>query len=432
MAPLPVPPKRKDAMDSTTINRILKISESFQMPNILMSILTDVELREKVLQAFVDEGEALDHDWFTQYFEEDHSNKSKMAQDFTPCAVADILADVVGEGAIVADVCSGTGGLSISFWNHYKEKQPTFYCFEYSERAIPLLLLNLSIRNIKAYVWRTNILTGEVFEKYEVIPTDHFSTIAKGDFENLPLADVAISNPPYSQKYDSKYDKNFPGYEGLISSNFGDFAFVAFALNKIKTDGKAGFILPHGVLFRSNKERLFRKCLIDRNSVKTIIGLPEKLFLNTGIPTMIMQLEKSSMDSTTLIIDASNQFTKGGKINLIEHQHVEKICQTAKARQSIKGFSQVVDRSEIIENDYNLNIPRYIDNFVREELQPFTEILDNLSDLDEQIRKAEYKFFDTLSELVGWNQDELKKIKKIKKLKKTTQTEGQMDWSDFL
>ena len=143
-------------MNARQINEILGINESFKLPERLMGILlTDPE---KMFDEFMAIGEPLDHDWFTEYFEEEHSNKTKMAQDFTPKEVCELLSHVTGKAETIADICAGTGGLTIGMW--VKNPEAIFVCYEYSERAIPILCFNLAIRNIPAFVKRCDILTG--------------------------------------------------------------------------------------------------------------------------------------------------------------------------------------------------------------------------------------------------------------------------------
>lgn len=384
-------------MKSDDINRIIGIKESFQLPGALMGIL----LENPVLyfEKFLELGEPLDHDWFTEYFEEEHSNKSKMAQDFTPSEVCDLLAGIVGNAGIVADVCAGTGGLAIGMWNHNRESQ--FVCYELSERAIPLLLFNLAIRNIDALVYRCNILTGETFEIYQVTPSFRFAKIEQ--LVEIPpvKVDAVVSNPPYSMKYDPKKDDRFPEYAGMLPSNFADYVFVAFALSVMKNSGTAVFILPHGVLFRANKEKAFRRMLVESDALTAVIGLPDRLFLNTGIPVCIIELQKDGALDGVFFIDASKDFEKLGKQNKLRQEDILKILAARSERKNIDHFAYLADKNELEANDFNLNIPRYVDTFAPEPLPDVVDTIKELGRLEKELIKTEKLLLKMTAKLYG-------------------------------
>ena len=384
-------------MHAATINRIVGINESYKLPGALMSALLGDPVA--MMDQFMMIGEPLEHDWFTGYFEEEHANKSKMAQDFTPPEVCDLLAHVVGLGDVVGDVCAGTGGLTIGMWS--KNKDATFLCYEYSERALPLLLFNLAVRNIDAYVCRCNLLTGEEFEYYKTTRGSKYSRVeAVGEMPDLKC-DLVVSNPPYSQKYDPKSDQRFPEYKDMLPSNFADFVFVAFGLTLLKGGGKAGFILPHGVLFRSNKEGAFRKMLVESGTLRSIIGLPDKLFINTDIPTCILEMQTRRAPSGILIIDAKDEAQKAGKKNIITGEHLRKICEAYDARTEAEGFAHVAPVQEVAGNQFNLNIPRYVDSFVHEPLPDFVEVMENLGQLEKDIVAEELRLLEMVRQLYG-------------------------------
>lgn len=397
-------------MNKERINSILDISESYQLPDKLMSILFDRIKSEAMFEQFMSIGESLDHDWFTEYFEEEHSNKSKMAQDFTPKEVCEILNVVSGHADVIADVCSGTGGLSISAWN--RNKGARFICYELSGRAVPLLLFNLAIRNITAKICKTNLLTGEVYECYQTVKGETFAIVEIIDVWEDEQVDVVISNPPYSQKYNPKSDDRFPKLKEMLPSNFADFVFVAFALRLLNDTGKAVFILPHGVLFRANKERLFRKMLIDDGIIKSVIGLPDKLFINTDIPTCIIELKRDGIQSGILFVDAKEECEKVGKKNVIRDDHFKKITSAYNMRANIDRFAYVATLSEIIENDYNLNIPRYVDTFIPEPLPDPIELLEDLATLEVEATRAKKKLVEMMKGVYGTTPEADKTLKR--------------------
>lgn len=361
--------------------------------------------------------ESLDHDWFTEYFEEEHANKSKMAQDFTPSELGRLVASFIGKANKIADVCAGTGGLTISMWVQNPDSE--YICYEYSERAIPLLLLNLSIRNINATVIRCDVLTGEEFEAYKVIPCKKYGKVETISCPPVEKVGAVISNPPYSLKYKPESNSRFFEYRNMLPTNFADYVFVAFALTILEAGGRAGFILPHGVLFRSNKEGMFRTMLCKNGFVKSVVGLPDKLFLNTGIPVCVLVLQNnpSKLDGI-LFIDAKNECSKYGRVNKIESRNFEKILAAYRLRENIEKFSHLASLSEIERNDYNLNIPRYVNTFEREELPDPLDGLREIAEINKDIYKTEAVLFEMFSELYS-AQGEENSLEECKKMMHT-------------
>ena len=389
-------------MQAKEINKILNINESFKMPEKLLSILLSDDV-DKYFRRFIDLGESLDHDWFTAYFEEEHSNKTKMAQDFTPAAVCDLLAKIIGDAHLVADVCAGTGGLSIGVWN--KDHNTDFICYEYSERAIPLLLFNMAIRNINATVIRCDVLTGEEFEYYKITAGDEFGKVEKVETWTPVQVDAVVCNPPYSMKYDPKADTRFPELKDILPTNYADYVFAAFALSILKDGGKAGFILPHGVLFRASKEQKMRQHLIDNGSIRTVIGLPGKLFLNTQIPTLIMELQRGRSEKDILFIDASKKCEAQRTINIMKPDDVVDVFEAYKKRESKERFATLVTYEDIVDNDYNLNIPRYVYTIEPEPPVDIVETLKELAQAEMRLENAKLDVLDMFPQLYGTTLD---------------------------
>lgn len=176
--------------------------------------------------------------------------------------------------------------------------------------------------------------------------------------------DAVVSNPPYSQSWDSTDKENDPRYNryGLAPKSKADYAFLLHDLYHVKHNGIMTIVLPHGVLFRGGEEANIRKNLIEYNNIYAIIGLPPNIFFGTGIPTIIMVLRQKRIESDVLIIDASKGFIKKGKNNILQASDIKKIADTVKNFESIDKFSRVVSKEEIRQNEYNLNIPRYVDS----------------------------------------------------------------------
>ena len=184
-----------------------------------------------------------------------------------------------------------------------------------------------------------------------------------GTYDPL-YVDAVVSNPPYSIAWnpaDKETDPRYSSY-GLAPRGKADYAFLLHDLYHLKPDGIMNIVLPHGVLFRGGEEGEIRRNLIEKNKIDAIIGLPANIFYGTGIPTIIMVLKQKRDNSDVLIIDASKGFIKEEKNNKLRASDIKKIVDVISKRENVDKFSRVVSRNEIRENDYNLNIPRYVDS----------------------------------------------------------------------
>lgn len=264
----------------------------------------------------------------------------------------------------IYDPTSGSGSLLInigqSVAKHINDKNRIkYYAQELKENTYNLTRMNLVMRGILP----DNIVTrcGDTLE-------DDWPYFDDNDKENtyeaLTNLDAVVSNPPYSQKWDptgKKSDPRFNGY-GLAPKTKADYAFLLHDLYHLRAGGIMTIVLPHGVLFRGGDEALIRKNLIENNNIDAIIGLPANIFFGTGIPTIIMVLKKNRSNDDILIIDASKGFVKEGKNNKLRARDIKKIVDCYESRADIEKFSRKISRDEIRNNDYNLNIPRYVDS----------------------------------------------------------------------
>lgn len=182
-----------------------------------------------------------------------------------------------------------------------------------------------------------------------------------GGQKPLPV-DAVVSNPPYSAHWDSashKLDERFRNY-GFAPDTKADYAFVLHCLYHLRKDGVMAIVLPHGVLFRGGTEEEIRKNLINNHNIETIIGFPGQMFFATGIPVIVMILSKEREADDILFIDASQSYEKGKKQNVLRHSDVQRIFDAVQKREDIPYFSRLVTMEEIVKNDWNLNIPRYV------------------------------------------------------------------------
>jgi type I restriction enzyme M protein len=184
-----------------------------------------------------------------------------------------------------------------------------------------------------------------------------------GTYDPL-YVDSVVSNPPYSQKWDRTDKESDPRYAdfGLAPKSKADYAFLLHDLYHVKPNGIMTIVLPHGVLFRGGEEAEIRKNLIEKNHVDAIIGLPANIFFGTGIPTIVMVLKQNRENTDVLIVDASKGYIKDGNKNKLQVSDIKKIVDTVIHRENIEKYSRKVNLEEIRENEYNLNIPRYVDS----------------------------------------------------------------------
>ena len=407
-------------MNKETINELLDIKESYQMPEKMMKILTDKQQREELFDTFLKHEQDLSYDWFTDYFQEEQGDRKSLKQDFTPLCICKIISELTHDAKIVHDVCAGTGGLTIRTWNNNKNAK--YYTEELSKRAVPILLFNLAIRGIEGQVINGNVLTGEIDAVYKLVNDGRYSDIVQVDEYDHVQADAVISNPPYSIQWlnvdDFKNDPRFINY-GIPPKSKADYGFLLHGLHNLEHGGVSLYVLPHGVLFRGAKEGEIRRKLIDNFVIDAVIGLPDKLFLNTGIPVCILVLRKNKTTGDILFIDSSREFVANGKQNDMSDDHIENILSAYRMRRNIEKFAYVADLEEIRENDYNLNIPRYVNTFEPEPVPDLNKTIDELIQLDQEIYEAETKLFSLMGELIGTNSDSQKELDQaVNKIKK--------------
>lgn len=298
------------------------------------------------------------------------ANAGKKAGEFyTPHEVSVLMSEIVAEHLKdrdkieIYDPTSGSGSLLINIGKSLSKYMDNsngikYYAQELKENTYNLTRMNLVMRGIiPSNIYARNGDTLEDDWPY----FDDADPIASYD----PLyVDAVVSNPPYSQNWNpsgKEMDTRYAGY-GMAPKSKADYAFLLHDLYHLKPDGIMNIVLPHGVLFRGGEEGEIRKNLIENNKIDAIIGLPSNIFFGTGIPTIVMVLKQKRTNDDVLIIDASKGFIKEGKNNKLRESDIKKIVDTFKNRLSIDKYSKVVSRDEIRQNDYNLNIPRYVDS----------------------------------------------------------------------
>lgn len=347
------------------------------------------------------------------------SNAGKKAGEFyTPHEVSMLMSEIIAhhlkdrKNISIYDPTSGSGSLLInigkSAGKYLDSEHIKYFAQELKENTYNLTRMNLVMRGIKP----ANIFTRNADTLEEDWPID---------LETYPpvlRVDAVVSNPPYSQAWNSEDKETDPRYSGygLAPKGKADYAFLLHDLYHVSPDGIMTIVLPHGVLFRGGEEGEIRKNLIEKNQIDAIIGLPANIFFGTGIPTIVMVLKQSREIDDILIIDASKGFEKEGKNNKLRACDIRKIADVVEGRLTLSKFSRTVSRDEIRKNDYNLNIPRYVDSSEKaesydiyasmfggiptKEIEELSEYWDALPELRKALFTEVNDFYSDLNEMV--------------------------------
>ena len=300
------------------------------------------------------------------------ANAGKKAGEFyTPHEVSVMMSDIIAhhlknnDEIRIYDPTSGSGSLLInigkSVARHITNKDNIkYYAQELKQNTYNLTRMNLIMRGINP----SNIEARNGDTLKDDWPYFDDSD-PQGTYDPL-YVDAVVSNPPYSQEWDPTDQENDPRYAdfGLAPKGIADYAFLLHDLYHVKPEGIMTIVLPHGVLYRGGSEADIRKALVEKNHIDAIIGLPEKVFFGTGISTIVMVLKraKTRPDTNILFVDASRGFEKQGKNNKLRECDIRKIVDVVTQRKEIPDFSRLVSRDTIRQNEYNLNISRYVDS----------------------------------------------------------------------
>lgn len=300
------------------------------------------------------------------------ANAGKKAGEFyTPHEVSVLMSEIIAhhvkhrETIQIYDSTSGSGSLLLnigqSIAKHMVDKgNIKYYAQELKENTYNLTRMNLVMHDINV----ANIVTRNADTLEDDWP--YFDDQDPVNTYNPLYLDAVVSNPPYSQKWDPQHKDSDPRYArfGLAPKSKADYAFLLHDLYHLKPGGIMAIVLPHGVLFRGGEEGAIRKNLIENDHIETIIGLPPNIFFGTGIPTIILVLRQKRESSDVLIVDASKGYAKEGKSNKLRASDIKKIADTVIGRVTVPRYSRLVPKTELQakDNDYNLNIPRYVDS----------------------------------------------------------------------
>lgn len=345
---------------SIDFNNKNKLGDTKERNTILKNLIEDfsdtrLDLRPSMLEGNDVIGDA--YEYLISHFASDAGKKG--GEFYTPSEVSTLLAKLVEpkEGEMIYDPTCGSGSLLIKASKEIGSKNFRLYGQEKNGQTQALCKMNMFLHEINDAV----IEWGDTIRNPLHLQDNLLKTF-----------DVVVANPPFSlDKWGADFAENDPfmrfNHYEVPPKSKGDYAFVIHMIKSLNEHGRMGVVLPHGVLFRGSSEGKIRQKLIEQNLLDAIIGLPANLFFGTGIPAAILVFKKNRANNDILFIDASREFDKAKNQNNLTDENIAKIIETYRNRSEIEKYSHVATLKEIEENDYNLNIPRYVDTFEEEE-----------------------------------------------------------------
>lgn len=325
----------------------------------------------------------------------------KAGEFYTPQAVSQILTKIAvagqetKKGLSVYDPCMGSGSLLLNAKKYAKEPNYIkYYGQELMTSTYNLARMNMFLHGIIPK--NQNLRNGDTLD---------------GDWPSGEETDfnMVLMNPPYSAKWSAAQgflqDERFSSYGVLAPKSKADYAFLLHGLYHLKSNGTMAIVLPHGVLFRGAAEGKIREKLLRSGNIYAVIGLPANLFYNTSIPTCIIVLKKHRDGRDVLFIDASKKFDKGKKQNTMTDKHIESVLDLYNKRETVEKESFLASFEDIEKNDFNLNIPRYVDNFEKEEEIDLNMLLADMKKTDKEIEQTQSEFLSLLKDLTSTDEN---------------------------
>lgn len=329
----------------------------------------------------------------------------KGGEFYTPHEVSVIMAKIVTAGKdmtttheafSVYDPTCGSGSLLLTVGSELKggnrQGAINYYGQEMNTTTYNLARMNLMMHGVdyqNMHLSNANTLGRDWPDGQDAMGIDHMRAF-----------EAVVANPPYSAKWEPEEgtikDPRYKEYGRVAPKSKADYAFLLHGLYHLNNEGTMAIVLPHGVLFRGAAEGVIREALIKKNLIDTIIGLPANLFFGTSIPTIIMVLKRNKKDRNILFIDASNEYKKDKNKNVLTEDNIDKIYSTFLDRKSVDKYAALVSREEIEKNDFNLNIPRYVDTSEPEEEIDLQEVLKQIQQDDMEIQELEKKIEEQL------------------------------------
>lgn len=329
---------------------------------------------------------------------------------YTPKSVSDMMSRIVTKGKEsspkfkIADFTMGSGSLMLNAKKYMDEDfkdNIIYFGQELNGATYNLAKMNLILHGIS--------LNNQVLNHGDTLGND-WTEVTGEDYE----MDAVVMNPPYSLKWESSEtlleDIRFSEYGALPPKSKADLAFLLHGLSHLKDDGKMAIVLPHGILFRGASEGKIRQKLLENGNIEAVIGLPSNIFFNTGIPTTVLILSKNRKTKDVYFVDASKEFEKQKAQNVMLEEHISHVVENYFKLKEEDKFSRLVPFEEIVENEYNLNIPRYIDTFEEEPEVPLEQIMNDLNRIDSDIEKSNEKLLNFMNDMIGTDKESNKEL----------------------
>ena len=332
----------------------------------------------------------------------------KAGEFYTPHEVSQLMAKIVAnnlpadqEETRIYDFACGSGSLLLTQGHELPGAAEKRRVIHYFGQELSTTTYNLARMNLMMHGVDYNLMT---MRNADTLGADWPLEEDNEGVKHPQVFDAVVANPPYSAEWDNDdsklKDARFKDY-ALAPKKKADYAFLLHGLYHLDNEGTMAIVLPHGVLFRGAKEGKIRQALLEKGQIEAIIGLPEKLFFSTGIPTIVMVLKKQRTSKDVLFIDASRGFEKGKNKNVLRKSDIEKIVETYRNRQDVDKYAHLADFDEIKENDYNLNIPRYVDTFEPEPPVDLKRVASEMTETDEKIKQSEGELVGMLKDLTS-------------------------------
>lgn len=326
----------------------------------------------------------------------------KAGEFYTPHEVSDMMARIAARGQedkklfSVFDPTMGSGSLMLNIRNYINHPESMkYHGQEMNTTTYNLAKMNLILHGVNNEDMR--LRNGDTLNKDW--PTDEPYTF-----------DAVLMNPPYSAEWSADEtfldDSRFNRYGKLAPKSKADFAFLLHGFYHLKDSGTMAIVLPHGVLFRGAAEGVIRKKLLEDGSIYAVIGMPANLFFGTSIPTTVIILKKNRTTRDVLFIDASNEFIKGKNQNKLSKENIDQIVETYRKREDVEKYAHLATFEEIKENDFNLNIPRYVNTFEEEEPVDMALIGSSIQEVRKEKAQLESCLYDMISSLQFYEENE--------------------------
>ena len=336
----------------------------------------------------------------------------KGGEFFTPSQVSELVAILVEpkENDRIYDPTCGSGGLLLKAYKNVPSGKVAIYGQEQNAQTWALCKMNMFLHSVDdAHIWQGDTLANpqniehDRLMQFQCVVANPPFSLDKWDSGFLSAANSGLSDKDKKkEKMSAELDPYGRFKLGVPPQSKGDYAFVLHMLSSLDAEhGRMSVVLPHGVLFRGASEGKIRRDLVNMNLLDAVIGLPANLFYGTGIPACILVFKKNRTRDDVLFIDASGEgnFEKGKNQNILREEDIQRIVTAYRAREDVDKYCHVATHREIADNDYNLNIPRYVDTFEEEEQIDIAEVQRNIATIEAELAQVQAQMKKYMEEL---------------------------------